>query len=179
MTTAVIKNQGSIPHAPIGTLNRGVDRGRGLSVPTPPFTATPASVQGTMKSPFSLIKITVCLCLALFLLSCSGKQVRGDSKGIGYAESGQASFYAMKYHSRKTASGERLDQYAFTAAHRTLPFGTKVKVTNLENGKSVTVKINDRGPFVKGRVIDLTQAAFKKIGDTGSGLIDVRIVVVE
>lgn len=132
-----------------------------------------------MASSLSLIKITVCLCLTLFLLNCSSTQFRGDPKGIGYAESGQASFYAMKYHSRKTASGERLDQYSFTAAHRTLPFGTKVKVTNLKNGKSVSVKINDRGPFVKGRVIDLTQAAFKKIGNMESGLINVHIVVVE
>jgi len=128
---------------------------------------------------FSLIKITVHLCLTLLLLGCGGTQLRNDPKGIGYTESGQASFYAMKYHSRKTASGERLDQYSFTAAHKTLPFGTKVKVTNLKNGKSVTVKINDRGPFVKGRVIDLTLAAFKKIGNTRSGLIDVNIVVVE
>ena len=132
-----------------------------------------------MASSLSLIKITVCLCLTLFLLSCSSTQFRGDPKGIGYAESGQASFYAMKYHSRKTASGERLNQYSFTAAHRTLPFGTKVKVTNLKSGKSVTVKINDRGPFVKGRVIDLTQSAFKKIGNIESGIINVNIVVVE
>lgn len=125
------------------------------------------------------LKTAVHLCTTLLLLGCAGTQFRGDPKGIGYTESGQASFYAMKYHSRKTASGERLDQYSFTAAHRTLPFGTKVKVTNRKNGKSVIVKINDRGPFVKGRVIDLTLAAFKKIGNTRSGLLDVHIVVVE
>ena len=85
----------------------------------------------------------------------------------------------MKYHNRKTTSGEHLDQYSLTAAHRTLPFGTKLKVTNLKNGKSVIVKINDRGPFVKGRVIDLTQSAFKKIGNIESGIINVNIVVVE
>ena len=106
-------------------------------------------------------------------------QFRSDPKGIGYTESGIASFYAMKYHDRKTASGERLDQYSLTAAHRTLSFGTRVKVTNLKNGKSVTVKINDRGPFVKGRVIDLTQAAFKKIGNIQSGIINVNIKVIE
>lgn len=85
----------------------------------------------------------------------------------------------MKYQYRKTASGERLDHNSFTAAHKTLPFGTKAKVTNLKNGKSVTVTINDRGPFVKGRVIDLTQSAFKKIGNIDSGVINVNIEVVE
>ena len=138
-----------------------------------------ASLQSTMVSSLSLIKITVYLCITLFLLSCSSTQFRSDPKGIGYTESGIASFYAMKYHYRKTASGERLDQYSLTAAHRTLSFGTRVKVTNLKNGKSVTVKINDRGPFVKGRVIDLTQAAFKKIGNIQSGIINVNIKVIE
>ena len=85
----------------------------------------------------------------------------------------------MKYHDRKSASGKRLDQYSFTAAHRTLPFGTKVKVTNLKNGKSVIVRINDRGPFVRGRVIDLTQSAFKKIANIKTGIIDVVIEVIE
>jgi len=132
-----------------------------------------------MTNLLSLIKITVYLCITLFLLSCSGTPLRSDPKGVGYKESGQASFYAMKYQSRKTASGERLDQYSFTAAHKTLAFGTKVKVTNLKNGKSVIVKINDRGPFVKGRVIDLTQSAFKKIGTIESGVINVNIEVVE
>jgi len=132
-----------------------------------------------MANSLSLKKITVYLCIMLFLLSCSSKQLRSDSKGIGYTESGKASFYAMKYQFKKTASGERLDNRSFTAAHRTLPFGKKVKVTNLKNGKSVTVTITDRGPFVKGRVIDLTQSAFKKIGNIESGVINVNIEVVE
>jgi len=113
--------------------------------------------------------------MVLFFLNCAGAPVRNDANRTGYTESGQASFYALKYHRRKTASGERLDQNALTAAHRTLPFGTKIKVTNLENGKSVTVRINDRGPFVKGRVVDLTQTAFKKIGRLESGVIAVVI----
>ena len=73
-----------------------------------------------------------------------------------YRESGGASYYAERFHNRKTASGERLNNRAMTAAHRTLPFGTEVIVKNLDNGKSVKVRINDRGPFVKGRIIDLT-----------------------
>ena len=69
----------------------------------------------------------------------------------------------MKFLSKKTASGERFDNDAMTATHKTLSFGTKVIVTNINNGKSVTVTINDRGPFVKGRIIDLTRAAFSMI----------------
>lgn len=97
---------------------------------------------------------------------------------VGYQESGEASYYAMKYQNRKTASGERLDQGSNTAAHRTLPFGTMVKVTNISNRKWVTVKINDRGPFVNGRIIDLTRSAFKRIGDLDSGVVSVKIEVV-
>jgi rare lipoprotein A len=97
----------------------------------------------------------------------------------GHKETGEASFYAMKYQSRKTASGEIFDQSAYTAAHNQLPFGTNVKVTNLKNGKSVIVRINDRGPFVKGRIIDLSRSAFSKIGDTRDGVITVTIEVVD
>jgi rare lipoprotein A len=90
------------------------------------------------------------------------------------AETGHASWYAM--HSR-TASGERCDPGALTAAHRTLPFGTRVKVENLKNGKTVIVRINDRGPYVGGRIIDLTRAAAHKIGLVASGTAKVRLTV--
>jgi rare lipoprotein A len=98
---------------------------------------------------------------------------------IGYQESGKVSYYAMKYQNRKTASGERLNQRSNTAAHRKLPFGTRVKVTNIKNGKSVVVKINDRGPFVKGRIIDLTRSAFSSIGDLDLGIISAKIEVIK
>src|SRR5690606_20534903 len=97
---------------------------------------------------------------------------------VGYVETGQASFYAMKYQFRKTASGERFNQMAKTAAHRNLPFGTRVRVTNVRNGKSVVVKVNDRGPFRRGRIIDLSRSAFSQLADTDLGVIDVRIEVV-
>ncbi|NNK95173.1 MAG: septal ring lytic transglycosylase RlpA family protein [Desulfobacterales bacterium] len=84
----------------------------------------------------------------------------------------------MKFLFRKTASGEHFNQFALTAAHKTLPFGTKVRITNLSNNKSVIVRINDRGPFVKGRVIDLTRYAFSTIANTDSGVIKVRIEVI-
>ncbi len=83
----------------------------------------------------------------------------------------------MKFQFRKTSSGDRFNQLALTAAHRSLPFGTKVRVTNLVNNRSVTVKINDRGPFIEGRIIDLTRYAFSKIGDTEQGLIKVKLEV--
>jgi rare lipoprotein A len=118
--------------------------------------------------------------LVIFLLSvsCSTINAQSPDEATGFSETGKASFYAAKYQSRTTASGEKYDQNAKTAAHRTLPFGTRVKVTNVENGKSVVVKINDRGPFVKGRIIDLSKSAFKQIGETALGVIKVRIEVI-
>ena len=86
--------------------------------------------------------------------------------GTASAESGIASVYSYESGNR-TASGERLQPSELTAAHRTLPFGTKVRVTNHRNGRTVTVRINDRGPFVKGRVIDLTPAAASALGFSG------------
>jgi rare lipoprotein A len=90
-------------------------------------------------------------------------------------EEGLASWYGGKFHGRRTASGELFDTNEFTAAHRSLPFGTLVLVTNLNNGKSAVVRINDRGPFVAGRIIDLSRAAATAIGITGKGVAPVRI----
>ena len=91
-------------------------------------------------------------------------------------EVGAASYYADRFHGRQTASGERYDRNAYTAAHRRLPFGTKVQVTRLDTGSSVEVRINDRGPFVKGRVIDLSYAAAKRLGMLRKGVVKVRVV---
>ncbi|WP_318440506.1 septal ring lytic transglycosylase RlpA family protein [Photobacterium leiognathi] len=90
-------------------------------------------------------------------------------------EIGKASYYADKYQGRKTASGQRYDENKRTAAHRTLAFGTRVKVTNLANNKSVVVTINDRGPYSKGRIIDLSRSAFSAIGNTSSGILKVKV----
>ena len=95
----------------------------------------------------------------------------------GYSETGVASWYGKKFHGRKTASGERYNQNKMTAAHKTLPFGTRVRVKNLENGKSASVVINDRGPFTKGRVIDVSRAAARKLDMVNSGTARVRISV--
>ena len=95
-----------------------------------------------------------------------------------YKNSAVASYYADKYHGRKTSNGETFNMYDMTAAHKTLPFNTKVKVTNLSNGKSVIVRINDRGPFVKGREIDLSKGAAVKIGMIKSGTAKVSLEIV-
>lgn len=96
----------------------------------------------------------------------------------GPPERGQASWYGPRFHGRRTASGERYDMHALTAAHRTLPFGTRIQVRNLENGESVLVRINDRGPFARGRIVDLSYAAAKAIGLVGPGMAEVEISVV-
>ena len=94
----------------------------------------------------------------------------------GFVEEGIASWYGGKFHGRKTANGEVYDMHEKTAAHKTLPFGTHVKVVNLSNGKEVLVRINDRGPFVKGRIIDLSFAAAKDIALVDPGTTRVRLV---
>lgn len=125
--------------------------------------------------------------LLLFVLlitgiaSC-GKSYSPDDYGTGElidgkTQVGMASWYGDKEHNRKTASGERFNKNAYTAAHRTLPFGTMTRVTNLRNGKDVVVKINDRGPFIRGRIIDLSYAAAKSIGLVRSGVTKVKVDV--
>ncbi|TBU97895.1 septal ring lytic transglycosylase RlpA family protein [Stutzerimonas kirkiae] len=108
------------------------------------------------------------LSLAVALAGCS-------TLGGGDSQTGKASWYGSPHHGKKTASGERFDQHAMTAAHRTLPFGTRVRVTNLDNGREVTVRINDRGPFKRGRVIDLSRAAAQRLDMLRAGIAPVRI----
>jgi len=115
------------------------------------------------------------LALSLVLLSAD---VFASAALSVYKSSAVASYYADKYHGRKTSNGEVFNMYDLTAAHKTLPFNTKVKVTNLSNGKSVVVRINDRGPFVKGREIDLSKAAAVKIGMIKSGTAKVSLEIV-
>lgn len=109
---------------------------------------------------------------------CSTVQHGIDRNWVGYTESGKASYYADKHQNRKTASGDLYKHDLKTAAHKELPFGSNVKVTNVNNGKSVAVKINDRGPFVEGRIIDLSKSSFRSISNTSSGLINVKIEVI-
>lgn len=123
-----------------------------------------------------LKKLPLLLFLCI-LTGCSTVHTGAGGNWIGFTESGKASYYADKHQNRKTASGELYKHDLKTAAHKRLPFGSNVKVTNIKNGKSVIVKINDRGPFVKGRIIDLSKSAFRTIGNTSSGLISVKIEV--
>lgn len=95
----------------------------------------------------------------------------------GETATGEASYYADKFIGRTTASGERYDPEAMTAAHRSLPFGTRVRVTRLSNGRSVVVRINDRGPFVRGRIIDVSHAAARKLDMMREGVVPVTVEV--
>jgi rare lipoprotein A len=94
-----------------------------------------------------------------------------------HAETGQASWYGKAHHGGLTASGEHFDMHALTAAHRTLPFGTIVRVTHLKSGKSVNVRINDRGPFRSGRIIDLSYEAARRLGIVSRGTARVKLTV--
>ena len=96
---------------------------------------------------------------------------------IGTTETGVASYYGSEFHGRKTANDEKYDMYKMTAAHRTLPFGTNLKVTNLDNGKVVNIRVNDRGPFKKNRIIDLSYQAARDIFMIGNGTANVKIEV--
>lgn len=96
-----------------------------------------------------------------------------------YDQKGVASWYGRAHKGRETASGERFDDKALTAAHRSLPFGTRVRVTNLDNGRSVDVRINDRGPTVKGRLIDLSSKAASALGIKDDGVADVGLEILD
>lgn len=125
------------------------------------------------------LALGLCALALLILAACGSAPKSGGGAARGHSESGQASYYGNEFQGRKTANGERFDQSGLTAAHRTLPFGTRVRVTNTQNGKSVTVRVNDRGPFVKGRVIDLSSSAFKAIASLNAGVVPVRIQVID
>ena len=114
---------------------------------------------------------------AFILATClgsAGAQARVHShapRAYAYSQGGLASWYGPGFHGRRTASGERFNTGAFTAAHRYWPFGTRVRVTNRNNGRSVVVRINDRGPYAAGRVIDLSHASAEAIGLGGVGMV--------
>jgi peptidoglycan lytic transglycosylase len=145
--------------------------------------------------PFYLLGIGA---LSLYLVGCSAAERftgSGPSHANSSAESnstptrfsgkvlltveGVASYYSVGFDGKKTASGDIFDKDAFTAAHREFPFGTLLRVTNLANNKTVEVTVNDRGPFAKGRIIDLSEAAAKTIGMTQTGTANVRIDVLK
>ncbi|MEJ7678909.1 MAG: septal ring lytic transglycosylase RlpA family protein [Segetibacter sp.] len=126
--------------------------------------STKALLLQTPERKMNVIKI-VLLFFTIVATSCTHK----------ITETGKASYYADKFQGRKTANGETFRQKKKTAAHRTLPFGTKVTVKNLSNGRTVKVRINDRGPFAKGRIIDLSRKAAKRIHMVDAGVANVGI----
>lgn len=127
-----------------------------------------------------MVKRGVLFILAVLILAtgCAPKAGLID-RPLGWDQKGDACWYGKEFHGRRTAGGEIFDMYKLTAAHLNLPFGTYVKVTNLKNGKSVVVKINDRGPFVKGRIIDVSYAAAKKLDMINDGVVPAVIEVVK
>ncbi|MGL6175792.1 MAG: septal ring lytic transglycosylase RlpA family protein, partial [Vibrionaceae bacterium] len=109
----------------------------------------------------------------------NGNKKKAAAVPANFKQSGLASWYGPRYHGRTTASGEKFDMHALTAAHRTLPFGAKVKITNVKNNQHVIVKINDRGPYSGKRIIDVSHAAAKQLGMLRSGLANVSITIVD
>jgi peptidoglycan lytic transglycosylase len=114
----------------------------------------------------------------LFAAGCATAPVQGPRDWSSFRQKGEASWYGPDFHGKTTANGERYNMLNLTAAHQQLPFNTLVKVTNLSNGRSATVRINDRGPFLKGRILDLSYGAARALGANGPGVIPVRIEVV-
>lgn len=138
--------------------------------PPPPAVRTP------------LLAPLICVLCILAFQGCARERgpapsEAGAGRGAVVEQVGLASWYGPKFHGKLTASGQRYNMFDLTAAHRNLPFGSRVRVTNLRNGRRVLVTINDRGPFVKGRIIDLSYAAAKELGMTRTGVTRVRLEV--
>ncbi len=106
-------------------------------------------------------------------------QLPSASAAPALTQRGIASYYHDKFQGRRTASGERYNSQAYTAAHKRLPLGTKIRVTHLKTGKSIQVRVNDRGPFIEGRILDLSRRAARELGIIKAGLAPVRIEVVK
>jgi len=134
-------------------------------------------------------KLILIIFLTISLIGCSSnpkktvlypKSVVQNSRfEKGKTIKGKASWYGKHFHGKKTASGEKYNMNNLTAANKTLPFGTIVRVKNLDNNRSVKVKINDRGPFIKGRMIDLSKAAFEKISPLEVGVLNVEVTILD
>ena len=132
----------------------------------------PAVSETSKKELLTVFFIMGCI----LFCACATAPLRQKS---GSRQVGTASWYGRQYHGRKTASGEIFNMNDMTAAHPTLPFGTMVRVTNLRNGLSIVVRINDRGPFLKSRIIDLSYAAAKEVRMIQRGIVKVEVLVLE
>lgn len=152
-----------------------------------PDACRPAATVALLRAARTNLVPAAAVTLAVLAAGCAGRRPPpepGPGLGadvrpvpVGWTEEGRASWYGHPFHGRRTASGERYDMEGMTAAHRTLPFGAWVMVTNLDNGRAAVVRITDRGPFVEGRIIDLSRAAARQIGMLGPGTARVRLRV--
>jgi len=133
----------------------------------------------TGRARMAVGRVPCALALILFAVGCAPHSTARLPARIGSTETGIASWYGAPYHGRPTASGEIFDMEKLTAAHRALPFETWVEVTNLSNGKQVDVRITDRGPFVHGRIIDLSMSAAREIDMVRAGTTRVRLKVIQ
>lgn len=133
-----------------------------------------------ISSRHSTVGLVACAFAAVaFSVACASTPTVTSPDGGDHAVEGMASWYGEQFHGQQTASGERFDMNAYTAAHRTLPFGTRVRVRTVETKKTVVVRITDRGPFVDGRVIDVSYAAARQLGIIDRGIAEVELEVVE
>ena len=147
---------------PVPVSSRPAPGGRPVAAPTPVPSQQPGPVpKGTFK-PYTI----------------AGRTYYPLSSGDGYVEEGVASWYGYGFHGKKTANGETYDMRAMTAAHKILPMNTYIRVTRLDNGRAVTLRVNDRGPFVGSRIVDLSQAGAEQLDMVGPGTARVRLEVV-
>jgi len=147
----------------------------------PPFVKTASPLNRSTLAPVVLV---VSLVLFFTGWASAPDSTKGVPSETRRAESptildGVASYYGKEHHGKKTANGEIFDMNKLTAAHRSLPFGSQVKVTNLSNNRSVTVRINDRGPYVSGRIIDLSQAAAERLEMIQAGIVRVKVEILD
>jgi rare lipoprotein A len=126
-----------------------------------------------------MIRFAFMLCVAVPVFTSISDAKSSDASAERELGSGQASYYAREFAGRRTASGEAFNPSAMTCAHRTARFGSRIRVTNTSNGKQVIVRVNDRGPHIKNRIIDLSYAAAQKIGMVSSGTARVRLTLVD
>ncbi len=112
---------------------------------------------------------------AMLILVAAALTAAAPLPASAFSQTGLGSYYGPELHGRRTASGERFNQHGMTAAHRTAPFGSRLKVTHLGNGRSIVVRVNDRGPFIRGRIVDISSGAARQIGLHGRGVGRVRI----
>jgi rare lipoprotein A len=128
--------------------------------------------------PVRRLLVVLLAAVAVLAAACGGSTKPQKKKRVALAsgiQRGKASWYGGKFHGGPTASGETYNKRSMTAAHRSLPFGTRVRVTNLRNGRSVIVRINNRGPYSKGRIIDLSELAAEKLGMIEAGVVPVKV----